>query len=117
MSGDFANGIRVYDDPTWGEVIQPQGRGASGPEPPRVWCEPKTWQEAARLAAQWPEALTAWERGFLVSLVRFPRLSDKQLALLDRVVRKACGTAGVREPADQAASTRKRPRRRRKRQN
>src|SRR3954469_5039729 len=37
---------------TWGEVVQPLPTRASGPEPPRVWHEPGTWQEAARLAAQ-----------------------------------------------------------------
>src|SRR5512134_3797382 len=79
---------------TWGEVVQPPPTGASGPEPPRVWHEPVTWQDAARRAAQWPECLTEWEQGFLVSVVRFPRLSNKQLAVLDRVVRKARGTAG-----------------------
>src|SRR3954468_18633754 len=124
---------------TWGEVVQPSPTGASSPEPPRVWHEPGTWQEAARLAAQWPECLTEWEQDFLVSVVRYPRVSEKQLAILNRLVRKARGTAGVREPADsttwyppaepsptpnppeaepadQPASTKKRPRRRRKRQ-
>ncbi len=88
---------------TWGEVIQSPARGSSGPGPPRVWREPQTWQDAARLAAEWPECLTDWERGFLVSVLRFARVSDKQLAILDRVVSKARGTAGVREPADPTA--------------
>src|SRR5512135_3533277 len=69
---------------TWSEVILPQVRGASGLDPPRLWREPVTWQEAARLAAQWPEGLTAWERDFLVSVLRFSRPSAKQLAILDR---------------------------------
>src|SRR5512135_1224870 len=88
---------------SWGEVLLPQVQGASGPDPPRRWREPVTWQEAARLAGQWPEALTAWERGFLVSVIRSPRPSAKQLAILDRLVRKARGLAGVREPADPTA--------------
>src|SRR5512143_2409017 len=119
---------------TWGEVVQPPPTGASEPKPPRVWHEPVTWQEAARRAAQWPECLTAWEQDFLASVIRRPRLSAKQLAVLDRLVRKARGTAGVREPtdptawhppaepspspdppADSPARTKKRPRQRRKR--
>src|SRR5512135_1305838 len=88
---------------SWGEVLLPQGRAASGADPPRRWREPVTWQEAARLAAQWPEALTPWERGFLVSVIRSPRPSAKQLAILDRLVRKARATAGVDEPADPTA--------------
>ncbi len=95
--------VRDHLKLTWGEVIQPQGRGASGPDSQRVWREPVTWQDAAQLAAQWPECLTEWEQGFLVSLLRFARLSDKQLAILDCLVRKARGTAGVREPADPTA--------------
>src|SRR3954454_15016442 len=69
---------------TWGEMVQPSPTGASG-QPPRVWHEPGTWQEAARLAAQWPECLTEWEQGFLVSVVRYRGVSEKQVAILYRL--------------------------------
>ena len=39
--------------------------------------------------------LTAWDRRFLVSLQSFTRLSEKQRAVLDRIVRKCQRAKGV----------------------
>ena len=44
---------------TWGEVIPSPATRSCAPEP-RVWREPATWQDAARLAAHRPECLTEW---------------------------------------------------------
>jgi hypothetical protein len=47
----------------------------------------------AAACAGFPEMLTEWERAFLVNVRRFPRLSPKQVEILQRIANKlrSCG--------------------------
>jgi len=69
-------------------------RRAALPEPPRE----VTVAEAIEISLRRPELLNAWEKGFLVSLHRFRRLSDKQLAVLQRIFDRICTSGEERAP-------------------
>jgi hypothetical protein len=63
------------------------------PEPPRENSPPLTVAEAIKVCLSHPEVLNAWEAGFLASIRRLPRLSPKQLAVLQRIFDKVCAAA------------------------
>jgi hypothetical protein len=62
------------------------------PDPPRK-DGPLSVSEAIKVCLAHPEVLTAWEAGFLASIDRLPRLSPKQLAVLQRIFDKVCAAA------------------------
>jgi hypothetical protein len=62
------------------------------PEPSRA-TEPLTISEAIAICLRHPDALNAWEAGFIASIRRLPRLSSKQLAVLQRIFDKVCAAA------------------------
>jgi hypothetical protein len=55
--------------------------------------KPLSVAEALQACLDHPEVLNSWEAGFLTSIRRLPRLSDKQLACLQRIFDKVCGAA------------------------
>jgi hypothetical protein len=46
------------------------------------------WRRQAAEAAQYPGLLSAWERDFLGKLRAFPKISEKQRGVLERILRK-----------------------------
>ena len=72
---------------TWGEVIAPPA--LPPPRPARRWRRPVSPSDTAALCLQWrDEALTDWEADFCRSIVGRRRVSEKQAAVLARVVAK-----------------------------
>jgi len=57
------------------------------PKPP-LDPRPITVAEAIEICLRHPDAITAWEEGFLVSIRRFRRLSVKQHEVLQRIFDK-----------------------------
>jgi hypothetical protein len=51
------------------------------------------WRRTAAACLRYPHLLNAWEAGFLARLMRFPRLSCKQRAILLKIALRlrACG--------------------------
>lgn len=73
----------------WADVVlpaQPPTRTPPPPRPPRPPPPSHSALAAACLAQAHRVPLTAWERQFLASLLKFTRLSPKQTAVLDRLV-------------------------------
>lgn len=68
---------------TWPEVLQPM----LPPPKPEVDDDPLDHGAACASLLNWP-GLTDWERGFVTSLRKFKRLSDKQLAVLRELIIK-----------------------------
>jgi len=60
---------------TWAEVLTPKRQDSR-------------WRDEVDEALLWPEALTDWEVNFLNNLREFPFLSEKQNAVLERLVAK-----------------------------
>jgi hypothetical protein len=65
---------------TWCEVLSPQ---------PNLLASPgQSIPAKIKLLRRHLPMLTEWERGFVISLARFQRISRKQQAVLDRLVAK-----------------------------
>jgi hypothetical protein len=56
--------------------------------PPVRWVEPRTLEEKIDLCCSHASHCTQWERDFLVSIAPRRRLSEKQVAVIDRIVTK-----------------------------
>ena len=70
-----------------------QARRSSNVQPTRdwrqLWEEPETDQEAVETCLEWADNMSEWEQEFLVSISGRSRLSEKQRAVLWRLVTKA----------------------------
>jgi hypothetical protein len=64
---------------TWHDVVLPN---AAAPVTPP---QPASWRTVVAECRARPDSLTAWEQTFLGGLDRFPNLSVKQRAALDRI--------------------------------
>jgi hypothetical protein len=64
---------------TWADII---GVNAS------TWEEPETVEEMVGAALAYPDAVTAWERKFLLSIAGRRTLSPKQQDVLERIVER-----------------------------
>jgi hypothetical protein len=74
---------------TWPEVIAPTPPASQQHyRPPRRWRSPISYSDACAQCLLWPEALTDWETGFLQSIASRHRISDKQIAVLNRITAK-----------------------------
>jgi hypothetical protein len=87
-AGRMAERMRAAAGATWFEPLSPPPPAIAS----RVAVEPpETLDEAIGLCRDYPEHTTEWERNFIASISRRPhcrRLSEKQLRVLTRVVRR-----------------------------
>ena len=90
FDGERAEAARVANEMvrraglTWPQLVNNSAPALSAPQ----------WREAVEQCLAVPEAITAWEHDFLVSLRRFRRLSDKQRGILERIFLKIERVAG-----------------------
>jgi hypothetical protein len=69
---------------TWRDVVAPKVL----PPPQPSWREPETPQEAAAACIAFGWCLTEWELNFVKDIAGRPRLSPRQIAVLERIVAK-----------------------------
>jgi len=70
---------------TWSDVITAT-TVESAPQP-GIWREPKSWRDAVGICLGLDDApLSDWDRSFLVGILRWHSLSEKQQIQLDRIV-------------------------------
>jgi hypothetical protein len=78
----------------WPDVLARTGGTAK--QSKRVWREPLTILRAPNICLKYPEVLTEWEMEFLRSVLGRESLSEKQLNVLQRLLKKvrAFATSG-----------------------
>jgi hypothetical protein len=86
-AGRRANAMVRSAGLTWDEVLAAPALPPPS-RPPRRWRMGVSHTDTAALCLQWPEVLTDWEADFCRSVVGRRRVSDKQAAVLARIVAK-----------------------------
>jgi hypothetical protein len=87
-AGRKAHSILKAEGLTWDDVIAPAAPAPQQHRPPRRWRSPVSHGDACTLCLLWPEVLTPWETDFLQSIANRSRISDKQIATLNRITAK-----------------------------
>ena len=91
FDGEVANAGRLADrlvrerDLTWSEILCP----------PAVEWQHNTWRDIVQACLRHPDDLSSWELSFLRCLSRFPRLTLKQRACLDRIADRVLGRSAA----------------------
>ena len=71
---------------SWPDVLARSGDNTKQRE--RVWREPLTPMHTATVCLKYPEVLTDWEKKFLSSVAGRGSLSQKQIKVMQRVLKK-----------------------------
>jgi hypothetical protein len=81
---------------TWQQALTPSIAAPAASSKPRAQPEPEPeddWRALAKNCLNYSRLITAWECEFLEGLPRFPRLSERQDAVLQKIAAKLrkCG--------------------------